>query len=174
MSGFAGNNPFAVPFLQVQQPMSIDEVMSTSTAFVVGSQLSPSQLQMVNQIADGHFGFLPLNCQERQVVAQMFHSLDKTNDGKLQAEDFVHPIAAVNAHLQSMWSVLADNFDFNNDGIIEPKEFLGYFILKALFLAHSPAIEGGNIAAQFIAVHQRFIFFFQQSVNEFIAVMNGH
>jgi hypothetical protein len=173
MSGFSGHNPFAaVPLIQVQTPMALDEVMTQSTAFVVGRQLTPTQLSMINQIADGHFGFLPIDCHERQVVAQLFHSLDKTNDGKLQAEDFVHPIATINAHLQAMWVVLADNFDFNNDGIIEPREFLSYFILKALFLDHSPPIDNGNIAAQFIAVNQRFTFFFQQGVNEFITAMN--
>lgn len=174
MSGFTGPNPFAhVQMLQVQTPMSVDQVMSLTTAYAVGQQLTDVQMSMINQIADGHFGLLPINCQERTVVAQLFHSLDKTNDGKLQAEDFVHPIASINAHLQAMWAVLVDNFDFNNDGIIEPREFLGYFILKALFLAQSPPIESSNVAAQFIAVNQRFTYFFQQSVNEFIITMNG-
>ncbi len=48
-------------------------------------------------------------------------------------DDFRSGIHSVHAHLQKVWEELRNNFDFNNDGKIEPLEFLGYFVLVALY-----------------------------------------
>lgn len=174
MSGFTGSNPFAAaaPGMMQRQlsSMAVDEI--PNTASLMGGQLTPDQIALVQRIIAGEFGLLPLQCAERQLVGQIFASLDKTNDGKLQAADFVHPIGHIHNNLQIVWQVLQDNFDFNNDGIIEPNEFLAYFVLTAIYRSESPAIDSGSLAFQLVSVHQRFMFFFQQAVQQLIAIMN--
>ena len=41
--------------------------------------------------------------------------------------------AGHHVHLQRVWEELRNNFDFNNDGKVEPSEFLAYFVLNALY-----------------------------------------
>lgn len=149
------------------------QVTADTPASIITGQLSPEQIQFVNQIVAGHFGLLPLDSHERVVVGQIFMSLDKTNDGKLQRDDFQHPIPHIHQSLQQVWQILEENFDFNNDGVIDATEFLGYFVLMALFRVEAAEIPGGPIAMQFSEVHQRFTFLFQQCVNEFTSTLSG-
>jgi hypothetical protein len=173
MSQFYGRNPFATPGQPQSAQMQVDQQQVITSALIFTGQLSPIQKELVDKVIDGELGFLPTNCEERAVVGQIFTSLDKTQDGKLEANDFTNPIPKVHETLQQVWHILKDNFDFNGDGIIEGREFLGYFVLTALFRAEAPGIPNGNVGIQYLEVRQRFIHFFQQAVREFIALMNA-
>lgn len=60
-------------------------------------------------------------------------------------EDFRSGIPSVHAHLQQVWHELRNNFDFNDDGMIEPHEFLGYFVLHALYRTQVRSNNSGCI-----------------------------
>ena len=73
------------------------------------------------------------------LAEELFRRLDRTGDNLLRAEDFVSPDNPESDRmLKQFWEMLTKDFDFNGDRTIDPLEFLGHFISKAM-LDGSPA-----------------------------------
>jgi len=90
-------------------------------------------------LVDDDDAFSIVSADNLQVAEELFRRLDRTGDNLLRAEDFVHPDNSESDRmLRQFWEMLTQDFDFNGDRTIDPLEFLGHFISKAM-LDNSPA-----------------------------------
>eukprot|EP01036_Dinobryon_divergens_P031503 gene31503-40911_t len=146
-----------------------------SKASILIENFNSVQLKFVSDVVEGRvdgLNLLPIGCLERQEVERIFLALDRTGDGNLNAEDFRSGIPSVHAHLQQVWHELRNNFDFNDDGMIEPHEFLGYFVLHALYRTQCPQIMAVNSADQLATALLNFRTAFDLTLKGFQQALN--
>jgi hypothetical protein len=77
----------------------------------------------------------------RLKIQQLFQQLDIHNTGTLQAVNFTDTIPAINHKKQQLWGIIRSVIDFDGNGVIEPSEFIGYFLLRAI---RAPPTNGGQ------------------------------
>ena len=88
----------------------------------------------------------------------MKYRLDRDGNGHLDENDFKVPVAAAHPHLDHIWQIIQENFDFDGDKIIQQKEFFDAFILMSWTKIHSSARKTvpGTIGDEFSEWVQRF------------------
>ena len=95
---------------------------------------------------DGDLGILPE--LDRVRVQTLFETLDTNCDRKIAADDFEHHFPTVRKTLMEVWNFLVEQFDFNHDGVIEPHEFLGHFVIYALYFMKAEPCTAVNSGDQ--------------------------
>ena len=127
-------------------------------------------------ILDGKLGVLPQGDRER--VQRLFQILDVTKDGRICENDFDHHFPAVKHALHSVWEFLVQQFDFNNDKAIEPHEFVGHFVIYAVYFMPIEASTSSahNLVDLFVEWENTFLRNFRQRVSEIEALVReaGH
>ena len=104
--------------------------------------------------------------EDRDRAGNIFNTLDTSGDGTLGADDFDHPFASVKKTLGEVWMFLIEQFDFNHDGVIEPHEFLGHFIMYALYFMPAEPSNFGNLGDQLLHWEHMFLRNFRHRVTE--------
>lgn len=110
--------------LEEQRVRKLSKAEQTADAMDAESKDAVKKLleNKVNSILD----------RDRKRVSDLFFRLDLDKSGVLTSQDFEHPIPAVQAKLQQIWGHISNEFDFNSDGIVQPDEFLAFFVLRTL------------------------------------------
>lgn len=125
---------------------------------------------------DGDLGVLPQADRDR--VQRLFEILDITKDGRISEKDFDHHFPAVKQALHNVWDFLVDQFDFNDDKVIEPHEFVGHFVIYAAYFMHIQASssQARNLVDLFVEWENTFLRNFRQRVSEIEALVReaGH
>ena len=100
------------------------------------------------------------------LAEELFKRLDRTGDNLLRAEDFVSPENPESDRmLKQFWEMLTKDFDFDGDLTINPLEFLGHFISKAMFDESSePIPELECLGDQLLLLQDRFNAAFMEEI----------
>ena len=99
---------------------------------------SPPQRLLENLLLNKPENYRYLNLANQLVfdvnkfnLQKLFQSLDRNQDGVLNAKDFVAPDVNQQAILKAVYQRIRSEFDFDADGIVSFKEFIDGFILEA-------------------------------------------
>ena len=76
----------------------------------------------------------------KEKVRRLYNKLDRDGSGVLDEDDFKHDIAYAQQHLQTLYRLILENFDFDDNQSIEYHEFFDGFILLAWL--ENPALYG--------------------------------
>ena len=100
------------------------------------------------------------------LAEELFRRLDRTGDNLLRAEDFVSPENPESDRmLKQFWEMLTKDFDFDGDLTINPLEFLGHFISKAMLDESSvPIPEQECLGDQLLVLQDRFNAAFMEEI----------
>lgn len=158
------------PSMELQEDNSTKRLTDSmarkiSRAREINAKISSQDKILLDGILDGNLAMLPV--EDRQNVARIFKTLDVSRSGSLEARDFHHDIPAAREALQVIWDVIRENFDFDGNDRIDPQEFLGYFVIHALFMVNTGNFPEGNLGTVLVEWQRRFLEIFRARVVEF-------
>jgi len=106
--------------------------------------------------------------EDKVNVKSIFDALDQDNNNHLCSKDFQNNIPKVNEQLQDMWKAIINSFDFDGNGVVDFTEFMGFFIVHALYFAPAPTILADrNFCWQLAAWQTAFLKSFRDKVEDF-------
>lgn len=103
---------------------------------------------------------------DRVRVQTLFETLDTNCDRRIAVDDFEHHFPSVRKTLMEVWNFLVEQFDFNHDGVIEPHEFLGHFVIYALYFMKAEPCTAANSGDQLVQWEETFLRNFRRRLVE--------
>lgn len=144
----------------------IGEEQSLTSAQQLNSKISAQDSTYIMGLMNDNLQLI--SDEDKNAVFEIFGQLDTSGDGSLSVNDFKAPLPKHQADMTRIWETVSHHFDFDGNGEVDKQEFMGYFIIKALYLTPSTPIEGGNnLCASLIQFQASFTKNFRNAVNEF-------
>jgi EF-hand domain len=84
-------------------------------------------------------------------MRDLFNALDRDGSGSIDEDDFRHSDHQTQLLYDTLYNIIRQNFDFDGDNNIEPKEFFDGFVLMAWTKPHTKAraMVAGNLGDEF-------------------------
>lgn len=144
---------------------------SPTNAQLLVQRFSAEDKEIIQQVISNTVTFLPENYISK--IREIFNQLDVTGDGYLGQDDFVSTNPTANTFLKHVWLQIMSRFDFDGDGKVDFNEFLGYFVVFALYQVPMEAIPAANsMIVQFATWRNNFLNVIYEKVTRFEAALH--